>query len=217
MGLKIYDHDTKSLRELREPVKEQIDIVFRASVQNPAINHARYTVVVGVLDRLLRKQYSQRTVHYGKSVARNRVSPVDYSFAYGYDPEVVRLALLSSHYRAEEMVWSDTLLHECRNKLDRYYNLLLKSIDYEDDPEADELFGSMIVQPFVSLLKNDLDTPEAIRDLDRIADIFEQSLNKGLCSVGPDRHALLEAGSYLGILRCDPRRWKFTSPGVARC
>lgn len=217
MGLKIYDQDTKSLREFPHAANDKIDIVFRASVPNPAINRARYTVVVSVLDRLLRKQYSRQIVHYGEEVARYRVSPVDYSFAHGYHPEVVRLALLSSHYRADEMIWGDELLVECRDKLDRYYCLLLKSINYEDDPEADELFGAMIVQPFIDLLKNDLDTPMAIRDLDRMADIFEQSLKTSRYSVGHDRHALLKAGSLLGILKTDPRCWKFTGTNDTKC
>lgn len=217
MGLKIYNQGTKSLREFPIFAKDRIDIVFRASAPNPAINRARYTVVVSVLDQLLRKQYAQQTLRYGKSVSRQRMSPVDYSFAPDYHPEVVRLALLSSHYRSDQMDWCDALLLECRDRLDRYYRLLLKSVDNDDDPEANKIFGSMIVEPFVNLLKNDLDTPTAIRDLDRIADIFEQSLKKNRKAGGPDRHALLEAGCYLGILRCDPRFWKFTSSGVARC
>ena len=44
-----------------------------------------------------------------------------------YNGEIIRLALLCSHYRSP-LVWSDSLLNQSKNILDKFYEILLRLI-----------------------------------------------------------------------------------------
>ena len=71
--------------------------------------------------------------------------------AAGWSGEVIRLALLSAHYR-QPLVWSEELLHQTRARLDRMYQLM--GGDYDDDQQAPA--------SFIDLLEDDLNTPAAL-------------------------------------------------------
>ena len=77
--------------------------------------------------------------------------------------EVVRLALLSAHYR-QPLDWSDGVLTESRRKLDRLYNALRSVSGWESawsnaEPSED----------FIAALEDDINTPRALAALFNLA------------------------------------------------
>jgi cysteinyl-tRNA synthetase len=118
-----------------------------------------------------------------------------------YPGEVVRLALLTAHYR-QPLDWTEQLLADARQKLDRMYGALRAAgIDGEqleppDDAPADGV---------VAALEDDLNTPRAL------AELFElvRAANR---SADPTARAAtsraLRAGAWLlGLLGSDPVEW----------
>ncbi len=113
--------------------------------------------------------------------------------------EVVRLALLSAHYR-QPLDWSDNVLQEARRKLDRLYNALLGVAGWQDDWQ-----GAAPDPDFVAALEDDLNTPRALAALFNIA----REINR----LGDDAAALPLArqlragGEIMGLLGADPAEW----------
>jgi cysteinyl-tRNA synthetase len=111
--------------------------------------------------------------------------------------EVLRLALLSGHYRAP-MDWTDDLLKQSRATLDGWYRALSKVKGVTPAPGGQ-------AHDVRLALEDDLNTPLAIAAVSAIvADINkEEDLGKlpGL------KAALLDAGALLGLLQHDPEEW----------
>jgi cysteinyl-tRNA synthetase len=115
--------------------------------------------------------------------------------------ETVRLALLTAHYR-QPLDWTDQLVGETRQKLDRMYRALEKA----------QVVGAITAAPTVdppaavlAALEDDLNTPEAVAALFGIV----RDVNR---ATDPDEaHALgesLRAGGWLlGLLTRDPIAW----------
>jgi len=113
--------------------------------------------------------------------------------------EVVRLALLSAHYR-QPLDWSADVLIEARRKLDRLYNALRNVSGWQD--------GWQSVQPseeFTVALDDDINTPRAIAALFNLA----RDLNRlGNAAEAPAVAKQLRAGAaILGLLAHDPAEW----------
>ncbi|MCF8495255.1 MAG: cysteine--tRNA ligase [Alphaproteobacteria bacterium] len=111
--------------------------------------------------------------------------------------EVLRLALLSAHYR-QPLDWSDNLLRQIKSFLDGLYRTLyeMRNIepDYASAPTAE-------IDAVLEALYDDLNTPKAIAALSHInkaASLDKSAHQKGI---------LLRAGSLLGILKADPVEW----------
>ena len=113
--------------------------------------------------------------------------------------EVIRLALLSAHYR-QPLDWSDELIESSRKMLDRLYGAL-RGIDVPDTARAN-------AQPDASVLaalEDDLNTPKALselfslaRQLNKTKDTNEQS----------ELAAVLRAScGLLGIAQGDVESW----------
>ena len=114
--------------------------------------------------------------------------------------EVLRLALLSARYR-DPLDWSDELVSESRQRLDRLYRVLLDCAAEPREPR-----GSRSAEPpreLVRALEDDLNTPAALGVLAGEA----RKLRAG--KVDPDAGAAsLRAGGFLlGILQADPGEW----------
>ena len=79
--------------------------------------------------------------------------------------EVVRLALLSSHYR-QALDWNEKVIHQSRKLLDKLYSLLneLKDIDPVNDINMSD--------KFISPLLDDLNTPGLIANLNKMVKEF---------------------------------------------
>ncbi len=116
-----------------------------------------------------------------------------------YPGEVIRLALLSAHYR-QPLDWSDETLAAARKMLDRLYGAV-RGIDVPDaaiaaaEPPAD----------LVVALEDDLNTPRAMAAFFELA----RELNK---TGDPDERTRLAASMYaagalMGFLNEDPEAW----------
>ncbi|MEP4544714.1 MAG: cysteine--tRNA ligase [Saccharospirillum sp.] len=113
--------------------------------------------------------------------------------------EVVRLTLLSAHYRSN-LNWSEQLLSQSRQTLDRLYTVLRDSQDIET-VEPDDLSSLEAVQA----LLDDLNTPKAIAALYELTgqffkttDTTERARLKG---------ELIAITGILGIAQQDPMTW----------
>ncbi len=78
-----------------------------------------------------------------------------------YDPDTIRLALLSAHYR-QPLNWSDSTIIEAGNLLKKF-KTLVKSADITklETPAYDD--------EIIDILSDDLNTPEAIKYLSQVA------------------------------------------------
>ena len=113
-----------------------------------------------------------------------------------HPPEVLRYALLSAHYR-QPLDWSDALIEQSLRTLDRLYGTLRDLAAVEAAP--------MIPASVEAALDDDLNTPQALADIARIAGEARRA--------GDDaarvrlKGELLGAGLALGLLQQDPAAW----------
>ncbi len=113
--------------------------------------------------------------------------------------EVIRLALLSAHYR-QPLDWSDATIESARRKLDRLYGAV-RGVDLPADLRA----AAEPPAALLAALEDDLNTPKALAELFGLA----RDLNK--TSDADERRRLaasmLAAGSVMGLLQTDPEDW----------
>jgi cysteinyl-tRNA synthetase len=113
-----------------------------------------------------------------------------------HPPEALRYALLSAHYR-QPLEWSDALIEQSLRTLDRLYGTLRDLADVDGTP--------MIPEAIEAALDDDLNTPQALAEVARIAGEARKAetdaARRGLKS------ALLGAGVALGLLQQDPEAW----------
>jgi cysteinyl-tRNA synthetase len=125
-----------------------------------------------------------------------------------YAGEVLRLALLATHYR-QPLNWSADALRQARDTLDRFYTALRKV----GDVDASEYEGLPDDDPFMEALADDLNTPLALAEMHKRL----QELNIAIAIPGRTRKRdeeiaqgkawLLAAGGLLGILQTDADAW----------
>jgi cysteinyl-tRNA synthetase len=115
--------------------------------------------------------------------------------------ETVRLALLTAHYR-QPLDWTDQLVSESRQKLDRMYGAL------RDAGLSGTLTRAPAAPPppgVLAALEDDLNTPEAIAELFAVV----RATNRATDST--EKRALagsLRAGAWLlGLLTQEPQAW----------
>ena len=113
-----------------------------------------------------------------------------------HPPEALRHALLSAHYR-QPLDWSDALIEQSVRTLDRLYGTLR---------DLDEVEATAAIPPAVeAALEDDLNTPQALAELARIAGEARKATT-------PDERARLKseqlgAGLALGLLQQAPEAW----------
>ncbi len=110
-----------------------------------------------------------------------------------YPGEVLRLTLLSSHYRAPLGFGGDAL-EQARSTLDRYYRVLY------DLKDVDAVAGD-VPAAVMEALCDDLNTPQVIAELNALTKITAQS------DLAQIKSQLLAAGNLLGLLQQDPAVW----------
>ena len=112
--------------------------------------------------------------------------------------EALRYALLSAHYR-QPLDWSDALIEQSVRTLDRLYGTL------RDLGPADVQGGPTIPAGIEAALDDDLNTPQALAELSRIA---AEARKAERADERTRLHAeLLGAGFALGLLQQDPAAW----------
>lgn len=113
-----------------------------------------------------------------------------------HPPEALRYALISAHYR-QPLEWSDALIEQSVRTLDRLYGTLrdLSTIEAKADiPDAIE-----------DALDDDLNTPQALAELARIAGEARKAVTTG--DKIRLKSELLGAGLALGLLQQETVDW----------
>jgi len=113
-----------------------------------------------------------------------------------YDGEVIRLALLSSHYR-QSFDWNAKIIHQAQVLLDKLYQVLIDLSD-TDIKQSNKLNDELLIA-----LNDDLNTPGAIAILNK--KYREYSSNQ--ISKESFKGLLLFAANILGILNTEPAEW----------
>ena len=111
-----------------------------------------------------------------------------------YDGEVIRLALLSSHYR-QSFDWNAKIIHQAQVLLDKLYKALLDLSDENVDTKTNE--------EFLNFLNDDLNTPGAITFLNQKLKEYVA----GIINKKDFKQILLFASKTLGILNNNPEDW----------
>ena len=119
-----------------------------------------------------------------------------HDLARQHPPEALRYALLSAHYR-QPLDWSDALVEQSLRTLDRLYGTLRDL--------GDATATATIPQAVEDALEDDLNTPQALAELARIA-------GEARKATGAEERArlkgdLLGAGLALGLLQQAPEAW----------
>jgi len=116
-----------------------------------------------------------------------------------YPAELLRFALMRAHYR-QPLDWSDSTLDQARRTLDGLYGTLreLSATTVKPDDLAPPV-------ELIELLADDLNTPEALALLSRLAD---KARRAGSAEERQSaKRELLGAGWFLGLLQQDPEAW----------
>jgi cysteinyl-tRNA synthetase len=121
--------------------------------------------------------------------------------------ETVRLALLTAHYR-QPLDWTDQLIAESRQKLDRMYGALREAGIGGELPRAP---AAPPPPGMLAALEDDLNTPEAVAELFGVVRATNRATDVA------EKRALAEslrAGAWLlGILTEEPQTW-FAAGGL---
>lgn len=111
--------------------------------------------------------------------------------------ELIRLVLLSAHYR-QPVDWTDDTIAQAKAALDSFYTALRKMAEIEaqdvDVPAA-----------FLAALEDDLNTPQALAALHALVRDANKTDNK--MELGRIKGQLLKAGAIIGLLQDDPETW----------
>lgn len=120
--------------------------------------------------------------------------------------EVLRMALLSGHYRAP-LDWTGELLAQSKATLDRIYGALRRVWDADDTAPSDTgVHGA---------LADDLNTPNALAELSRLAGEANAAADRhDVLAMGRAKSELLDAGALLGLLTVTPQAWEQGSDGA---
>lgn len=122
-----------------------------------------------------------------------------------HDGEVLRYALLSGHYR-QNLAWSDALLAQAKASLDTLYQAL-REVDAGDGASAAH-YGRQAASAYPSevleALTDDLNTPQALAALHRLAARIQASAQRAGEDVAALRAGLLAGGWLVGLLGKTP-------------
>ncbi|HTZ37060.1 MAG TPA: cysteine--tRNA ligase [Stellaceae bacterium] len=114
--------------------------------------------------------------------------------------EVVRLALLSTHYR-DPLDWTEERLQQARQTLDRFYRALSLPAAGGGQAEAKELD----MRGVVNALGDDLNAPLALTHLHELAGAVNRAVDAGERAVL--QAALRQGAALLGLMEHDPEDW----------
>jgi cysteinyl-tRNA synthetase len=116
-----------------------------------------------------------------------------------YPGELIRLALLSAHYK-QPLDWSDETLQSARRMLDRLYGAV-RGIEVG----AAERSSAAPADRLIAALEDDLNTPKALAEFFALA----KQLNKTDDPEARQRLAatMYASGDLMGLLQSDPEEW----------
>ena len=114
--------------------------------------------------------------------------------------EALRYLLLSAHYR-QPLDWSDQELERARRTLDRLYSVLRTASDTFGPFQANERPG----EAFLEALRDDLNTPEALAEFNRIARELARAETRETAQAAAGE--LLAAADLIGLWQSTPATW----------
>jgi len=104
------------------------------------------------------------------------------------DGQVLKLALMSAHYR-QPLDWNEKLLNDCQNTIDKWYDVCLennKNVSISDD--------------VLSPLYDDLNTPGYIANLHQLYDKAQKGGDD-------DKNIFISACNFMGLLNKPKKEW----------
>ncbi len=113
-----------------------------------------------------------------------------------YSGEVLRLTLLSAHYR-QPLNWTKEIIDQNSKMLDRLYRSL-------KDLQDIELTSENLSEDIMESLLDDLNTPKLLAHLNTLANKLSTANKDEKINI---KNNLIAAGKILGILRKDPDVW----------
>jgi len=113
-----------------------------------------------------------------------------------YNGEVLRLTLLSAHYR-QPLNWTKEIIDQNSKMLDRLYRSL-------KDLQDIELTSENLSEDVMESLLDDLNTPKLLAHLNTLANKLSTANKDEKINI---KNNLIAAGKILGILREDPDVW----------
>jgi cysteinyl-tRNA synthetase len=113
-----------------------------------------------------------------------------------YPGEVIRFALLSTHYR-QPVDWTENGIDQARNGLDRLYNALRACGPIQETAEVDPAV--------IDALKDDLNVPLAISRLHDLATTLNKTTD--MAERSQLGGTLKASGKLMGLLQQDPEAW----------
>ena len=113
-----------------------------------------------------------------------------------YSGEVLRLTLLSAHYR-QPLNWNKEIIDQNSKMLDRLYRSL-------KDLQDIELTSENLSEDVMESLLDDLNTPKLLAHLNTLANKLSTANKDEKINI---KNNLIAAGKILGILREDPDVW----------
>ena len=113
-----------------------------------------------------------------------------------YSGEVLRLTLLSAHYR-QPLNWTKEIIDQNSKMLDRLYRSL-------KDLQGIELTSEHLSEDIMEILLDDLNTPKLLAHLNTLANKLSTANKDEKINI---KNNLIAAGKILGILREDPDVW----------
>ena len=113
-----------------------------------------------------------------------------------YSGEVLRLTLLSAHYR-QPLNWTKEIINQNSKMLDRFYRSLkeLQDVEITSEKLSDEVMKSFL---------DDLNTPKVLAELNTLSNKLSLANKEEKINI---KNNLIAAGKILGILREDPDVW----------
>ena len=105
-----------------------------------------------------------------------------------YHGEVIRLALLSTHYR-QALDWNDNVIHQAKKLLDKLYSLLNELNDVKESKEPDN--------DSIEILLDDLNTPGLMANINKLIKNAESLVEEDKPNL---KSNLLLIGKLMGIL-----------------
>jgi len=117
-----------------------------------------------------------------------------------YDGEILRLALLSGHYR-QSINWTNETIEQSQNTLDKFYRLLHKVSDID----VDEKLINKCPEKVLDALCDDLNTSKALAEINEISKKLSSAIE--VEDKIKYKTQFLAAAQVFGILQKSPKKW----------
>ena len=113
-----------------------------------------------------------------------------------YKGEVLRLTLLSAHYR-QPLNWTKEIIDQNSKMLDRFYRSLKELQDVE-------ISSDLVSEDIMESLLDDLNTPKVLAKLNRLSNTLSSADTDEKRNI---KNNLIATGKILGVMQEDPNIW----------